>query len=100
MIQDVISEGVYPDDKILPEHLIDTFYVVDCFVPHKNLIIEVQGPHHFNADGEMNKKTLTKLKVLGKLGYKIALINSIDFYKQPSEIMRANHVKQRIMRAK
>ena len=45
---EVVRE-IYPD--VVAEVLIDEFYKVDLFVPSKNLVVEVQGPSHFNGNG-------------------------------------------------
>ena len=50
--------------EVESEKMIDDYYMVDLYVPSKNLAIEVQGTFHFNGLGKKNKKSLTKQKVL------------------------------------
>ena len=56
--------------------MIDEFYKVDLFVPSKNLVIEVQGPNHFNGNGSLQKKTLVKAKIIKALGYGYCELNT------------------------
>lgn len=55
------------------EKLLGDFYVVDLYIPHINTVIEVNGPHHFNARGLIKKQQI-KADILKKIGYKLVQI--------------------------
>ena len=43
--------------------------VVDIFIPEKNLVIEVDGPHHYDRAGRLDVRSAQKQRLLEKLGY-------------------------------
>ena len=43
--------------------------VVDIFIPEKNLVIEVDGPHHYDKKGRLDVRSVQKQQLLEKLGY-------------------------------
>jgi len=59
--------------------MIGDFYRVDLYLPEYNMVIEVNGPPHFNGLGIYNKKTLLKQRVIEKLGYKYLSITTMEF---------------------
>jgi very-short-patch-repair endonuclease len=46
-------------------------HIVDCYIPNKKLVIEVNGPGHYIAGGNLNVSTQQKQASLEKLGYKV-----------------------------
>ena len=75
----------------MPESLIDEFYVVDFCIPAEKLVVEVYGPIHYNARGELSKKQVLKAQILEKLGYKVVAI--------PRHVMRTTEDASVKMRA-
>ena len=43
--------------------------VVDILIPEKNLVIEVDGPHHYDKKGRLDVRSVQKQRLLEKLGY-------------------------------
>lgn len=72
----------FPDRKldIQTEVTLENFARVDLFVPEFNLIVEVNGPTHFNAMRKLNKKTQTRIEFFRHLGYQVVSIDIISFY--------------------
>jgi very-short-patch-repair endonuclease len=62
---------------VLHEEIIGGFYKVDIFLKSRNTIIEVNGQRHFNGFGKLSKKSLTKERILTKLGYKYVNLTAI-----------------------
>ena len=52
---------------------------VDCYIPSKNLVIEVQGPSHYSADGSLNVKSEKQAELIKKLGFKYQVISYKDW---------------------
>lgn len=42
---------------------------VDCYIPEFNLIVESNGPFHYNGLNKLNKTTEARKNLLKKLGY-------------------------------
>lgn len=70
---------MYPKLQIEEEALIDDFLKVDILIPDHKLVVEVNGPTHFNGLGQLNKKTQTKRRVLEALGYRYASVNKLNW---------------------
>lgn len=71
----------------MTEKIIDDFYKVDMFMPARNLIIEVQGPYHFNGLGLLRKKDLTRRRVFKELGYRYCEISRDSYLKLSKDQM-------------
>jgi very-short-patch-repair endonuclease len=65
---------IYPNDELLFESMIDEFYMVDAVLPARKLIVEVNGPSHYNAMGQLSQRQRIKQKVLEKLGYTVCQV--------------------------
>ena len=52
--------------------------VVDIFIPENNLVIEVDGPHHYDKAGRLDQVAMQKQQLLEKMG----LIVKRIVYKQ------------------
>ena len=48
---------------------------VDCFIPAKNLVIEVHGPSHYSLDGSLNVKSEKQAELIKTLGYNYKVIS-------------------------
>ena len=77
--------ALYPDAE--QEKICDGFYKADIFIPSKNIVVEVQGPHHYNGLYPLSpkKRTLTKRRILDALGYKVVEMPAVDFLKNQSQ---------------
>ena len=60
--------------SVKQEVLIGGFYYVDFLIEDLNMVIEVNGPLHYNMRGLRSNAKL-KYKILEKLGYKVAVIS-------------------------
>ena len=70
-----ILRKTYPD--LEEEKMIDRFYVVDAYIPSKNLCVEIHGPLHYAYNDRENLKTLVKQKIINELGYNIVGVNAL-----------------------
>ena len=52
---------------------------VDCYIPSKNLVIEVHGPYHYSLDGSLNVKSEKQSELVKKLGFKYQLVSYKDW---------------------
>ena len=60
------------------EVVLDNFYVVDAYVPSKKLIVEIQGPLHFNHAEKLTRKSKIKSYILEKvLGNRVRHIDPL-----------------------
>ena len=48
---------------------------VDCYIPNKNLVIEVHGPSHYSVDGSLNVKSEKQAELIKKLGFQYQVIS-------------------------
>ena len=55
--------------------------VVDIFIPEKNLVIEVDGPHHYDKAGGLDVRSAQKQRLLEKLGYVVKRIVYTKWHK-------------------
>ena len=62
-------------------------YVSDFYIPSRNLIIEVCGPHHymrkvengeFVKTNKLNKRAVNKIEALERNGYNTVVIDVIE----------------------
>lgn len=53
---------------------------VDIFLPERNLIIEVDGPHHFLDNGSVRGETVFKLRMLTRAGYTVHSLKLRDHF--------------------
>ena len=75
---------LYPDAE--QEKICDGFYKADIYIPSKNTVVEVQGPHHYNGLYPLSpkKRSLTKRRILESLGYRVVEIPAVEFLKNQS----------------
>ncbi|MEE2770048.1 MAG: RAP domain-containing protein, partial [Pseudomonadota bacterium] len=52
---------------------------VDCYIPTKNLVLEVNGPSHYSLDGSLNVKSVKQAELIKKLGFKYQVISYKDW---------------------
>lgn len=52
---------------------------VDCYIPSKNLVIEVQGPSHYSLDGSLNVRSEKQAELIKKLGFKYQVVSYKDW---------------------
>ena len=55
-----VCQSVFGEENVEQEKMIDRFHKVDIYIKSLNVVIEVNGPYHFNGYGNLSKKTLTK----------------------------------------
>ena len=63
------------------QQLIENIYLVD-FIFGKNVVVEMQGPHHYCSDDRMKptNKTALKKQVLENLGFYVFHIHLVSSY--------------------
>jgi hypothetical protein len=52
---------------------------VDCYIPSKNLVIEVHGPSHYSVDGSLNVRSEKQAELIKKLGFQYQVISYKDW---------------------
>ena len=52
---------------------------VDCYIPSKNLVIEVHGPSHYSIDGSLNVRSERQAELIKKLGFKYQVVSYKDW---------------------
>ena len=65
---------------------------VDCYIKSLNLVVEIDGPTHYDSDGRLNYASRQRQTLLEKLGLKIERIKYDDWYNA-SEIEQRNLLK-------
>ena len=80
----------------MSEKIIGDFYKVDLFMPNLNMIIEVQGPYHFNGLGQLRKRDLTRRRVFKELGYRYCEISRDAYLKLIDEQLKTDFLKNRV----
>jgi hypothetical protein len=81
-------KALHPEWEILQEqHIPGTAEIVDIYIPEKELIIEFDGPSHYDFMGQENIHTQNKRALLKKFGYQIVNIcyqdwNHADSHKE------------------
>jgi very-short-patch-repair endonuclease len=69
------------------------------FIPSKNLVVEVQGPYHYNGLGCLDKKTLMKTKIIKKLGYNYCELSTTELNQTHSHQYKVTYIKSKIRNA-
>jgi hypothetical protein len=73
-------KALYPEWEILQEqHIPGTAEIVDIYIPEKKLIIEFNGPSHYDFMGQENIHTQNKRALLKRLGYQVINIGYQDW---------------------
>jgi hypothetical protein len=84
-------KALYPEWEILQEqHIPGTAEIVDIYIPEKKLIIEFNGPSHYDFMGQENIHTQNKRALLKKFGYQVINIGYQDWDRanSPKEFLR------------
>jgi hypothetical protein len=71
--------------------LANAFTIVDFFIPDHKLIIQVDGPQHYCANGELNGKTAFQNRLFQHLGYRVLRLD----YKALRESFKS-YIKQEL----
>lgn len=88
---------LYPDAVL--EEIFDGFYKADIYIPSRNLVLEVNGPSHFNGRElfNSNKRALTKKRIFKLLGVKMVDISVIEYLKENNYGTAAKFVKSSLL---
>ena len=65
--------------KIHAEYTVADIMRVDFFIPEFNLIVEANGPCHYNGLGLLDQITKGKITLLRTLGFNVCSIKTISF---------------------
>ena len=78
-IKEIIESDLQRKIKIHSEYTVADLIRVDFFIPEFNLIVEANGPVHYNGLGLLNQSTKSKMTLLRTLGYNVCDIDTIRF---------------------
>ena len=65
---------------------------VDCYISSHNLVVEIDGPDHYDIDGGLNYSSIQRQTLLKNLGLKVERVKYSD-WNTTSEIAQINLLK-------
>ena len=65
---------------------------VDCYIKSLNLVVEIDGPTHYDSDGRLNYASRQRQTLLEKLGLKLERVKYYD-WDNASESEQKNLLK-------
>ena len=66
---------------------------IDCYIPSKNLVIDVHGPSHYSVDGSLNVKSEKQAELIKKLGFKYQVISYKDWGELKDDAAKKAFIK-------